>query len=181
MQFKQIKKWVSHPFEGANYKPQKIAGINYGKWKPIDRWIEITIEANCKAPHYLFSIIEGRHQQTDDGETLEWFNDDRQVYSVAIYPEYTDQYYSTLFALVDDVRGETAERFINGAFIYYLATAENFMKANKSSFGYNIGDKNPIEVFFPNWWTWWKDQTRLWKKEADDRKKKEEEKEHATA
>ena len=168
MQFKETKKWVSYPFEGTKFRPVKVTGIDYGGSKPANRWIEATIQTNCESPYFLFSIIEDRHKQIDDGETIEWLTSVRQVYSVAIYPDYSSPHYSTLIALEEDIRGRTAAGFIHNVFVYYLGVQENFAKVKKCSTGTNIGTANPVEVFFPHWWSWYQD---LMKQQKEDREK----------
>jgi hypothetical protein len=154
MSFTEVKYWIMDPLEGK--MPDRIDGLDYGAWKPSHRCIKVTISTEGKYPFYNFEVLEDLYKVIDDGETLMHYKEQRCIYTVAIYPDIMSPYYLSLYALLDDVRGKTATRFVSEAFHYYLGNQDNFMKSKHCSSGHNIGIKNPMEVFFPTWHNWWK-------------------------
>lgn len=141
--FNLESKWVYQIDEEI----QKIPGVQYGLWKPIRRWIELTTKIDCECPHFLFTFAEELYRDlftTEKG--VNYVESLRQLIKrdeVAFYPEPFSEMDTLLqFLGSGDLRGRAQSDAIHKVFWYYII--EHYPESKKSG-----SSENPMELFSP--------------------------------
>ena len=136
-----------HPFRGTGWKIPDV-----DDWNISDRYVEVTLQFDCEAPHLRLEIIENRARSVIDGDTVRFEKQDLTLDTIYYYPQYGGKDYYNFAALSDNgVRGRIETDFINSIFCNLVL---NYLTLEKVISRKAKDGENPFETHFPEYVKW---------------------------
>lgn len=152
IKFESPNKWVSYSVNDPNPCP----GFNYGKWKPIRRFMEMTTNWECKAPHYTYSILDELYREMVDEEYVESLSKTIKLFSLTIYPTMGNEAQNLSNFLAQHLLiGDAEQNALNK--LFYLTFSPNEGDPGEKVLGGQVRTlpMNPLPILFPHEWEWW--------------------------